>query len=1026
MDQPSWSNTLRAALGCCFCFTRSIRLCAEYTHTNAHPLTIPLGAGRWRDDNVAAGPHTLSWHSHRRANAAAHIEAYFVWVRSVSEQGTRGERECNGESDGGDKAFHGTVLLRVEIRCRGEAQPATTAHRRPPPALDGAALTQLKTLRLRTSRALPPPSASLSRRNPIFPRPLNDNARSRDTLPPRAKHGVCNASPNRNDYTPDVSTPAYLPSTAAAATATSTFASCGRYPRASSRRREQLQEDEDPQTSTSTPLKVVILTDVARRARLSSALSLRPISTAHFYPSAQWQRQLESMAPHPPLDGGGGAPRDDDDDDRSDSGIPTPFLYLPPPKRPRTKKPCTSTRSSRAWPPSCRWVLEQVEVEWDVAFQRTKLEFGEWRAVFACGRYVFSLPFVPSFHLPLPSLLVPPCFFPLPPSLVLPSPSFLCPMSMSTCADTQFADRRRRYVKKANKNKNSLARNRTPPRRRSLTATTTSSPPPPRSISPHSSSPSGAAERRHLGGRRGAELHPSSLRQRPRSPRHSPTSPDTILALGVDFEHSTTGRSGCCARWITRSLQCGFLGVAAAPPFAYLPAVAGADDGDDSKSNGLAACRAVPTANSGSRRWREHSGARDHIRVTSSTSAFPLRLPPCPFASPARRWGTQLEDLISSLCLASPLSATQSQIAPRDTVPPLGVAIPPLGVAIPVDVRRRRDAGRRALNRDFPGNGGGTSPRSRSGTHKRTAKQRRTNKSQSSMTRLLLVLSASRIERAGSPWKLRAEHRVPILVTISQTENDGIHPKNKSATSTLAPPRLTSPRLPSPPHVPPPRFGPRSIFPLRRAAVHAAGRSPRSAEVAIPSLRDTRRRRPWHADAPARSQTPHLRVQANAQAAASGGGSPSMSSGRCSNSGSGTTYSRVLGPAPPRLHLRRLVSSTVSPPPPPPPPTTTSFVSHISANAWFPAPPLSASGGAAGVRYTAMDVADSFGAFADAYPSAYVGAEGREEDFDGLFGGFGVASIFSEAFDALPSYSNSHVGFGGAETKEKTRREGKR
>ncbi|KAJ6451428.1 hypothetical protein C8R45DRAFT_1223835 [Mycena sanguinolenta] len=134
---------------------------------------------------------------------------------------------------------------------------------------------------------------------------------------------------------------------------------------------------------------------------------------------------------------------------------------------------------------------------------------------------------------------------------------------------------------------------------------------------------------------------------------------------------------------------------------AYLPAVAGLDD-DDSKSNRIAACHA---ANSGRRAHEAQRSARSHsshlVDIRRAT-AFPLRLPPWPLAisveAVGRRSPTRLEALprIPALCDTASLSATQSQPAPRDTIPPLGVAIPPLSVANPVDVRRRRDAKRRA------------------------------------------------------------------------------------------------------------------------------------------------------------------------------------------------------------------------------------------------------------------------------------------------------------------------------------------
>ncbi|KAJ6452831.1 hypothetical protein C8R45DRAFT_1112848 [Mycena sanguinolenta] len=90
----------------------------------------------WRDDDVAAGPHTLSLHSHLRANATAHVETYFVGLRSVWiwDREGEGEREWEERSEGGDEALHGT---RTDDLAR-------------------TALTQLKDV---TSHGAPPSSA---------------------------------------------------------------------------------------------------------------------------------------------------------------------------------------------------------------------------------------------------------------------------------------------------------------------------------------------------------------------------------------------------------------------------------------------------------------------------------------------------------------------------------------------------------------------------------------------------------------------------------------------------------------------------------------------------------------------------------------------------------------------------------------------------------------------------------------------------------------------------------------------------
>ncbi|KAJ6451453.1 hypothetical protein C8R45DRAFT_1124975 [Mycena sanguinolenta] len=266
----------------------------------------------------------------------------------------------------------------------------------------------------------------------------------------------------------------------------------------------------------------------------------------------------------------------------------------------------------------------------------------------------------------------------------------------------------------------------------------------------------------------------------------------------------------------------------------------------------------------------------------------------------------------------------------------------------------------------------------RTGTSKRTYthKQRGTNKPQCSTTLLRLVLLASRIERTGGPWKLRVGHRIPILVTISQTEDDSIHPKNKSTTSTLAPPRLDFLLRPCP-HASVP--APSSPCSQSSATREGGGRG-------MPTLPPARR-------------CCHIHIYASKR----------------THKQRSSTRGVLWGIA---KHVERAVlfrewddvfacpRSCSSRPRFPPHRLRPRPSPLISADTWFPAPPLSASGGAAGVRYTAMDVADSFGAFAHAYPSAYVGAKGREEDLDGPPGGFGAASIFSEGFDAPPSHSS--------------------
>ncbi|KAJ6452837.1 hypothetical protein C8R45DRAFT_1223400 [Mycena sanguinolenta] len=745
MDQPSWSNTLRAALGSCFRFTRSDYALDgtspddEYTHTD----------DSWRDDD--ADPHTLSLHSHSRANPAAHVEAYFGGVRWIQWVWDRqGERECDGGSEGGELALHGTP--------------------------------------------------------PISPRRGGGESRDSSIVPP----------------------PLLAASTSFPA-ATSTFASWGPCPRASPCRRQQLREGrktKNPQTSTCPRLKVVTSADVARRARVSSALSLRLIYTAHFYPSAQRRRQLEVDGAPPavkikagiseilaaspnrnrhtrhvdcclaPLDRGGGEYQR-----RCSISPHRPTCRTLPQLSSLSFSPraliCPPSRISNSW----RTKTQRISGRPSYARLAPHAADEEGRAGRRAGRVESGTRW---------------------------SSDAARILEVGRCirlweTDEGGTSRKRIKARTASRSVESHPYATSFPRRHHLLP----SPflldfPPLVSVGGGGATIAHAAERRHLG----AELHPSSLRQRPRSPRHSPTSPDTILALSVDLER----------RWWRR------------PPFAYLPAVACADDDGGGGMPGL-------------------------------------RLHP--------------------------------RLGPRPAA------------------RRRPGAPARPSARTSSGGGISRSPR-------RPAYVR--------------VLSASRIERAGSPWKLRVEHRVPILITISQTENDGIYLKDKSATSTLAPPRLDFVLHPMSP-----RFGPRSVFPL----------PPRHATTAAVACQ---RSRPLADAATSTSTRPSSGVLWGDRKACRGGGALQ---------GVGTKYSIVLGLAPPRLPLHWLVSSTLSSPPL----TTTSFASHtFSAQSSFPASPSSASGGAVG---------DSFGALAHhgAYPHAYFGAEGREHEFDGTPGAFGSSSL---------------------------------
>ncbi|KAJ6451794.1 hypothetical protein C8R45DRAFT_946077 [Mycena sanguinolenta] len=215
---------------------------------------------------------------------------------------------------------------------------------------------------------------------------------------------------------------------------------------------------------------------------------------------------------------------------------------------------------------------------------------------------------------------------------------------------------------------------------------------------PHLLSSSGAAERRHLGGHRAALSCIPALCDTISALHDTvPPLPDTILALSGDLERRVQ-RSTWRACWIMRGLWEWWW-----PPFAYLPAVGGPDGscGDDGH------VRTVPTANSGSGRWREHSGARDHIQVISSTSAFPLHLPPWPFAVSVEAVGH---------------AAGRPHLGPLPRVPALCDTIPPgssrhnptSSRCNPTSLSQTQstygtDGARERLhplNQGFPGNGG--------------------------------------------------------------------------------------------------------------------------------------------------------------------------------------------------------------------------------------------------------------------------------------------------------------------------------
>ncbi|KAJ6451454.1 hypothetical protein C8R45DRAFT_1124982 [Mycena sanguinolenta] len=650
----------------------------------------------WRDDNVAAGPHALVAPAPSRRRRR-HVEAYFVGVRSVWVCDREGRGSAMGARRAGTRRSTARYDSRLEIRGRGEAQPATTAHRPPlraprAHAGQGRYVCERRALFLPTpiricipSLRVPPSpvrsTKAMAHEKAAAPRPpQSTKPPSRKPSPPRRigistptqRVDACPSPLDGGDGESGIPSPfLHLFSASLFPAAPSTFASWGPYPRASPRRREQLLGDEE---AACAPLKSLH----RRMSRGSPPRCLHPPSAAHFYPSAQRQRNSKSMAPR--------------------CKAQAPLLHLSPP------------------------------------------------------------PDVPH-----------------PPSTLLAQPQILGTVEDEVVADLDGPRTRVSHLVPRTKDGRVVEQ-----------------------IEWRAGRGGRADEARILGVGAVFALETDEG------------------AFGVDLERRVR-RSTWRARWITRSLWA--LGVAAAAsilinPQSEAPTAAAAANQMESRHAG-----AMPTANSGRRRWRE-------------------------------------------------LLATQSHLSPSQTQSTYGG-------------RERLPAHLPAVASADDGGGGGMPglflhPRParsqtpwRTGTSKRTHKQRRRNRARCSTTGLHRVLSASRIERAGSPWKLRVEHRIPILVTISQTENDGLYPKNKSATSTLAPPRPASPRLPSPPHIPTPR-SPLHLPPASSGGARSWKSSPRSTDVAIPALRDTRRRRPRYANSPARSQTlphPHLRVQANAQAA---------------------------------------------------------------------------------------------------------------------------------------------------------------